>query len=674
MSTTHNVVSNPAKRNTRLVWGLLALIVLVGFLLRLPYWEIIPAPDDEQFQSIVALEIANGTELPLVGNDSYAGPFYFYLLAALIRLGFADPFMGRIIAIITGTLTIPLTYLWVKALGDNKTAALIAALLVAINPYLIVINSHMGGTTYLLPFLSVLFFWCLTMMIKQDHRGWLVATAVSAGLVIQVNPVGALVLLGGCAWGAWQMRKLPKLGARWPLWPVLLGLGIILMYSPVIIYNLGTDLDSVAEVQERSYLWETDPTVQTFTNNMRRLSLQLVRQQSGVLRGGEDFATLLGFPLLYLVLSLLGFFFTTRKISVLPLLLVLPFLFIFPYFSSHYGFSIVTRFTTLLIPVFTAVIGLLLTHWVSKIKQSKHIVKSFALILVFLVLIAGPLLAIRQYYAFVLEENQSAKVLLDITKEMVAQNQGEPVYISTLDEIPSAKGKINYLPHNFFTFAGIQHEYLPAEQILGRLYTNSGPTFFLISDNDAAALSQFIPLTSSSSEANQAVRAQNFGFYTFDGRTEIPKPDIVIGQDAVPNDIAPTAVLEESLHLLGCTDPIIESNTQTLNLTCYWQLRAPLPEKTYVGFAHLIETNSATLVAQDDHILGQEEYPLNAWQPKEVVQETYRLNIGGLANTGLYEIMLGVYSWPDLTRLNVPDQPENIIKLPPFQLDALANK
>ena len=657
---------HPGKKQQVLIWGILGLTIILGFILRLPYWEIIPAPNDELHQSIVAFEIANGTYFPLVGNDSYAGPFYFYFLAFLIRLGFGDPLMGRVIAIITGTLTILFTYLWVAQLGKNKTAALIAAMLIAINPYLILINSHMGGTTYLLPFLSVIFFWGITQTINKDSKGWLVATAIIGGLVVQVNPVGALVLIGGFVWGSWHMRKLPKLGKHWPFWPLLLGLIIVIIYSPVIVYNLGTQLDSVAEVQERSYLWETDPTVQTFVNNFRRLAYQLVRQLSGVLRGEEDFVTLLGVPLLYFGLSLLGFIFTTRKLSTLPLLLTLPFLFIFPYFSSHYGFDIVTRFTTLLIPVFTAVIGFLLAYWLGTALQKQPSNKQYGqiavLVIVGLALIMAPLLALNDYFAFALNVNKSGKVLFDISEEAVAQNQGEPIYLSLGDKI-EAKGGITYLPHNYFVFASIHHEYLTPEQMLGRLYARPEAATFLISDDDAAYINQFTPLIPSQSDANHAANKQNFGLYSLDPASPLEKPDFIVSSAALPENLTETAVLAESLELLGCAEPMQASDSTVVDISCYWRLLAPLPEKTYVGFIHLIDPDAGNLVAQDDHILGRERYPLNAWQPDKIIIEKYQLNIADLPSTAELTMLLGVYTWPDVTRLAIPEQPENVITL-----------
>ena len=52
--------------------------------------RMIPAAFDEVEQTSFAYQIANGQIRPLTGNDAYAGPFYFYIVAGLIKLGATD--------------------------------------------------------------------------------------------------------------------------------------------------------------------------------------------------------------------------------------------------------------------------------------------------------------------------------------------------------------------------------------------------------------------------------------------------------------------------------------------------------------------------------------------------------------------------------------------------------
>ena len=67
-------------------WQLVLLLTALALLIRLPYWRTVPAPGDEIGQIVHAALIANGNIFPLVGNDEYAGPFFFYLLAGLLKL------------------------------------------------------------------------------------------------------------------------------------------------------------------------------------------------------------------------------------------------------------------------------------------------------------------------------------------------------------------------------------------------------------------------------------------------------------------------------------------------------------------------------------------------------------------------------------------------------------
>ena len=89
----------------------------------------------------------------------------------------------------------------------------------------------------------------------------------------------------------------------------------------------------------------------------------------------------------------------------------------------------------------------------------------------------------------------------------------------------------------------------------------------------------------------------------------------------------------------------------------------------YMGFAHLIRPETTTLVAQDDHVLGQERYPLNAWQGDEVIRERYVVSIPVDVPAGAYEVWLGIYTWPDLQRLDVPGTAEDVVKVGSIVVD-----
>jgi hypothetical protein len=99
-----------------------------------------------------------------------------------------------------------------------------------------------------------------------------------------------------------------------------------------------------------------------------------------------------------------------------------------------------------------------------------------------------------------------------------------------------------------------------------------------------------------------------------------------------------------------------------MTVDCYWRLDSEMPPGTYMGFAHLLDSNGG-LLSQDDHILGRERYPLNAWQPDEIVRESYTMPVPEGAADGDLRIALGIYTWPSLERLSVPGSPDNVAVL-----------
>jgi 4-amino-4-deoxy-L-arabinose transferase-like glycosyltransferase len=607
--------------------------------------------------------------LPLVGNDSYAGPFYFYLVAGLLRLGLVDPMVGRMVVMVTGTLTVPATYFWVSHLGQSNIAGLIAAFLIAINPDMILVNSHVGGVTLLLPFFTTLFLLFLTLAVLRDGVGWLLAAGVTAGLAFQSNLVGVLIVGGSFPWLLWQSRSQATIGKWWPLWPAAAVAVMLLVFSPVIIYNLVTDFDTVDVLQEKSYLWQDEPTVVTTLSNIGRLSMQTVRQTSGVLTGYEQFSDLIGVPLLYLALMLASLVYTTRAVSLLPLSILGPFWLVFPVISPHYGFITVGRFTAPLIPVWAAMLGFLFVAVVGRVRQVDTAGGRWhtAVVLVIsLVLAAYPVGSLWQYYALINDSNSSGRPLLEISRYAVEQNRGERVYISSIEELSFLTG-LPYVPQAAFLMAGIHHEFLPPAQIVGRLFEHPEPAFLILSDRDAALVGQTAVLERVDISANKAAARRHYGLYHLDSSVPLSKPDFVLAAGDLPDGLGPAIPVGEGVLLLGCDMPETAVIGQQLSFNCYWQAGQAMPPAMYVSFVHLINAG-ATLVAQDDHILGQESYPLTAWQPDEIIRENYTLALPAHLEPGEYQLWLGIYRWPELERLAVPGNPDNVVILPVIHL------
>ena len=642
----------------------LALIV-AALLIRLPDWRTIPAAGDEVAQARFAIQIIREQRVPLTANDAYTGPFFVDVLAALFLLGVKDPFIGRTVMLIAGTLTIPLTYVWVKEIARSRLAGLVAAAVVAANPAHILLNSHLGGATYLLPLFTTAFLCLATFALRRDRWPLWIAATVMAGLALQANPVGLYVVAGGGLWFLVQSRRLERIGQRWPMWPLLGGLCIALVYAPVIVFNLTSGLGSMSTLDARGYLWQRDPTIFTYLDNLRRLILQLARQTSGVFSGDETLSPLLGLPVLMGVWAIVGFILSRRPLRSLLLLVSVPFVLTAPWFSAHYGLLDPMRFTTFFVPVFAAGMGATaarLAEWLAARLKLPQVVPGLAA----LALAVAPLPSLYQYNQTVDRNLSSGRVLLSLSEQMVRDNRGEKVYIVYSDAFLYNTTGIPYVPEMHLLLAGIEYEFIPAEQVIGRLYGSHGrPALVLGRDEDAAQLEAVAPLTAWPSPDNALAQRRGYGLYRVD-TSALPKPDFVLtGHSA--QSIAPQHRIDQpigdSLMLLGYDLSASPRHSQPLTVTLYWQVATPMPFGTYTQFIHLINPRDNQIAAQVDRQLGRVIYPVDAWQPGEVIVDQVVLDVPAGDAEDHYQLRAGVYLYPSLQRLHVPGGSDDSVSL-----------
>ncbi len=79
-----------------------------------------------------------------------------------------------------------------------------------------------------------------------------------------------------------------------------------------------------------------------------------------------------------------------------------------------------------------------------------------------------------------------------------------------------------------------------------------------------------------------------------------------------------------------------------LALDLYWQARET-PEESYKRFLHLVEAGSGRVVAQQDSVPRDWQYPTSIWEPGEIVADRAHLSLAGLP-AGAYELRSGWYA------------------------------
>ncbi|MFN8521501.1 MAG: glycosyltransferase family 39 protein [Chloroflexota bacterium] len=212
------------------------LILLFGLALglRLVNVQLVPPFTDETEEVLRAWSIAQGERFPLTNVDAYIGALWSYVLAGAFKLfgrGFELP---RVVMAVSGALTVVATYFLTRRLFD-RTAAAIAAFLLATCGAHILVNSHVAWSNCATPLLTTVAFWLLA-------RGSLLPGALVLGLALQTHPSVAALLPGAAGWVLWTYRSRAGLVRL-----AVAALCFLLGYSAVLIYNVQTGFDSVVQ-------------------------------------------------------------------------------------------------------------------------------------------------------------------------------------------------------------------------------------------------------------------------------------------------------------------------------------------------------------------------------------------------------------------------------------------
>jgi mannosyltransferase len=134
------------------------------------------------------------------------------------------------------------------------------------------------------------------------------------------------------------------------------------------------------------------------------------------------------------------------------------------------------------------------------------------------------------------------------------------------------------------------------------------------------------------------------------------------------------AVYDEKIRLLGWvarpvpakTEPQVDTPVpqasartvslradQRLELTLFWDTVAR-QNATYTVFVHLYKPNGSLCVQQDNPpVMGK--YPTDRWAPGEIVVDTYRLQVRDCAGAGPLGLVVGMYDPRDTKRLEARD-------------------
>lgn len=106
----------------------------------------------------------------------------------------------------------------------------------------------------------------------------------------------------------------------------------------------------------------------------------------------------------------------------------------------------------------------------------------------------------------------------------------------------------------------------------------------------------------------------------------------------------------EQIRLTGYT---LETDQVTAGqpvlLTLFWEGIRPI-DRDYTVFVHVLD-DAGRLVAQTDGQPNGGARPTSGWQPGEPVRDSYAVSLPPGLASGEYNLLIGLYLWPELTRL-----------------------
>ncbi len=485
-----------------------AELILTGFLfaaglaMRLPNLMLVPRYSDEGLEVLWGLDIALGKQLPLTATDPYYGPLFAYLVAALFRLFGISIFIPRLLAAVSGTLTVVATY-WLARVMWNRAAGILAASLTLVAPVLVVISSHQGWSASLTPFLSTVTLAALYLGVTRKNSAWLASSGFLAAMTLQSHPVTIVALVGMALW--FLLRRDLRSWLRQPAPYLALAL-FLLGYAPMVVANARLQSPMLQAAGRRGYAFA--PTLDP-GEYVRRVGELLQRML--LLIGGELAQTpalltdsdIVQMPWLLIgsmgVLAIAGLVLAWRRGNGLLLSVVVSSLVLMPTFNSNYTLN-ATRYVVYLAPIaFTAIGGLgavVLDALNSPRVQFANLppaVRAGILasgLLLLLGLIVYPVKVISADYNAVLKRGETNADFFELESVLRANHAcGKGLFQEDIGEFtPSnthakfTEGTINYI----LTLDACRHRLDTKGKILSRLEKDKGARWLIAPASDLA--------------------------------------------------------------------------------------------------------------------------------------------------------------------------------------------
>jgi 4-amino-4-deoxy-L-arabinose transferase-like glycosyltransferase len=388
-------------------------ILVLGAALRLPNLQNIPKLTDEMRDAIFSLPIYRGESLPLANFSAYDGALFNYLLAVLFWLVGPELQAPRLMMLVLGIAGLPLAYLMARE-RYGRSAALLAAALLALNPVHVLVNSRVAWGNCLTPLFTTAAFWLiyratqmrrvgeLSGQSRSSSRGWeLVPAGLLFGLALQTHPTTAALLPAAMLAVVWSRPRL----LRGP-WPWLACLAFGLGYANMLLFNLRSGFESITFAQKTraDYTGATAGFAHDYLTNQGILLLGLYRAFGGAVEDRDFGPAFLLDPLLVIAagIGLVALIWAARVGDLLPLASLVSVAAMLPLVNDRFEPILDGRYVAPLLPLCFAAVGGLAFAVLRAVRKRRPLLRRAGLsgLALALVLIAGlQALGLQRYLA-----------------------------------------------------------------------------------------------------------------------------------------------------------------------------------------------------------------------------------------------------------------------------------
>jgi len=212
-----------------------------------PHWNAVDDPLDYDRH---AVSIADGhgypesTYAPGGGASALRPPLYPYVLGAVYAVLGHHWDLGRLLAVLTGVITVALIGLIANQLLGRRVAY-VSMLLAAVYPPLLLVNDTLISESLAIPLLLGAIAAALAHRDRPGGLRWPVAAGLLCGLAILARPAAGVIVIP-LALGLWTVSRRDRASRAW-LAPVAAVLAAVLTLVPWTIRNT-TEMDSFVPV------------------------------------------------------------------------------------------------------------------------------------------------------------------------------------------------------------------------------------------------------------------------------------------------------------------------------------------------------------------------------------------------------------------------------------------